>query len=214
MIVVRRALPVLRRLTAITIAIALVALCAAFPFAGTFLVREDALARADAIFVLEGARAERWMEAADVYTAGDAAVIALSPGRQEQAELVLRARGIRYPTNAMLARDALMQLGVPAAAILLPDRSVDNTAEEAQLLRRLAASHGWHRVIVITSKYHCRRTRFAFDRELRGTDVAILVHATRYDSSDPAHWWRHRADVRYVLSELEKLAAYKLGLGG
>lgn len=209
-----RTLSALRRLTIIASVLAVVTAFALLPFAGRFLEREDPLARVDALFVLEGAHAERWMEAADVFKAGYAPTIVLSPGQREQSEAILRARGVIYPSNPMLARSALLQMGVPASAIVLPDGAVDNTGEEAALLRELASSHGWRRVMVITSKYHCRRTAFAFRQALRGSGVAAIVRATRYDTSDPAHWWRNRADVRYVLSELQKLLAYRLGFGG
>jgi len=210
----RRRLPALRRLLIVAAALACAGAIGFVPFAGRFLVREDPLAHVDAIFVLEGAHAERWMEAADLHKAGYAPVIVLSPGWQEDAEAVLRARGVRYPTNPMLARDALLQMGIPASAIVLPERTVDNTGEEAALLRELASAHGWRRVLVITSKYHCRRAGLAFRQGLRGSGIAFSVRATRYDTSDPAHWWRRRAEVRYVLSELQKLFAYRVGFGG
>jgi uncharacterized SAM-binding protein YcdF (DUF218 family) len=210
----RRVLLAVRRL-ALAAILALISATAVFlPFAGRYLVREDPLARADAIFVLDGTRAERWMEAVDLYKAGYASVIALSPGRTEDAEVILRARGIRYPTNASLARDAMVQMGVNASAIVLPDRSVDNTGQEAEMLRDLAAARGWRNVLVITSKYHSRRAGFAFRREFHGSSIAVRMRITRYDVSDPAHWWRHRADVRYVLSELQKLIVYRVGIGG
>lgn len=210
----RRVLLAVRRL-ALAAVLALVCAIAVFlPFAGRYLVREDPLTHADAMFVLEGAHAERWMEAADLYKAGYAPIIALSPGRIEQAEVILRTRGIRYPTNQSLARDALVQMGVNASAIVLPDGSVDNTGQEAQMLRTLAAARGWRSVLVITSKYHCRRAAFAFRREFRDRSVSVSMRATRYDVSDPAHWWRHRGDTRYVVSELQKLLVYRLGVGG
>ena len=184
------------------------------PFAGRFLVREDPLIHADAICVLDGARVERWMEAVDLYKAGYAPVVVLSPGRTEDAELILRARGIRYPSNATLARDAMVQMGVEASAIVIPDASVDNTAQEAEMVRGLAHARGWHSIVMITSKYHSRRAGFAFRRELRGSGVAVNVRTTRYDVSDPAHWWRRRPDVRFVVSELQKLVMYRLGIGG
>ena len=154
------------------------------------------------------------MEAVDLYKAGYAPVVVLSPGRLEDAELTLRSRGIRYPTIGWLARDAMVQMGVDASAIILPDASVDNTGDEAELLHALAAARGWHSLLVITSKYHSRRAGFAYRREFRDSGISVAVHTTRYDTSDPAHWWRHRPDIRYVLSELQKLIVYRLGVGG
>ena len=214
MLVLHRVLRAVRRLALAGVIVVVCGGAVFFPFAGRYLVREDPLTHADAIFVLEGAHAERWMEAVDLYNAGYAPAIALSPGRTEEAELILRARGVHYPSSQSLARDALAQMGVNPSAIVLPEGSVDNTAEEAELLRGLAAARGWRSVMVITSKYHSRRAGFAFRRELRDTGVTITVRSTRYDVSDPAHWWRYRAEIRYVLSELQKLLAYRLGVRG
>ena len=36
--------------------------------------------------------------------------------------------------------------------------------------------------------------------------------ASRYDPSDPARWWRSRADLRFVGFEWIKLVLYRLGL--
>jgi hypothetical protein len=66
----------------------------------------------------------------------------------------------------------------------------------------------------VTSKYHTRRSAFAFRRGLEGTGVQVVMRASRYDLSDPARWWRHRSDLRFVLSEWQKLLAYYLGLQG
>jgi uncharacterized SAM-binding protein YcdF (DUF218 family) len=211
---VRRVLVTVRRLVLAGIAALVCAAIIFFPFAGRYLFREDPLVHADAIFVLDGARAERWMEAADLYQAGYAPVIVISPGRPEAAEVILKARGIRFPNNPSLARDALMQMGINAADVLLPDGSVDNTAQEAAMLHALATARGWRTVLVITSKYHSRRAAFAFRRELRGSPVSICLRTTRYDISDPEHWWRHRADIRYVMSELQKLFMYRVGVSG
>jgi uncharacterized SAM-binding protein YcdF (DUF218 family) len=211
---IRRVLLAVRRVALAALLALAIAIAIFLPFAGRYLVREDPIAHADAIFVLDGARAERWMEAVDLYKAGYAPFIVLSPGRTEDAELILQARGIRYPTNASLAREAMMQMGVGSSAVILPQGSVDNTGQEAEMLGALASSRGWRDVLVITSKYHSRRAGFAFRRELRGRNVAIILRVTRYDTSDPAHWWRHRGDIRYVLSELQKLLVYRLGIGG
>jgi uncharacterized SAM-binding protein YcdF (DUF218 family) len=200
----------------IAVAIALVGMIAAAVFlraAGRYLVVEQALERSDAIVVLGGGRVERWLEAVELFRAGWAPHIVLSRGRIEPAELRLRESGIRFPAEAELVRDAMVQMNVPADAIVILHTSLDNTAQEATSVRRVASAAGWHRLIVVTSKYHTRRTLFAFERDFRGTSIEIRVRGTRYESATPDRWWASRADFRWVTSELQKLLAYRLGLG-
>lgn len=196
-----------------TLVLVVVGMVCFFPFAGRFLVREDPLEPADAIFVLAGARVGRWLEGLELYRERRAPVVVLSPGPTEKAEMNLLARGIRFPTEAEVARAAMVQLGVPSEAVRILPGNVDNTAQEAEALHRLVRETAWQRVIVVTSPYHTRRTGFAFRRQFRGAPVRILVRASRYDESEPARWWRHRRDIRSVTSELQKLALYGLGLG-
>jgi uncharacterized SAM-binding protein YcdF (DUF218 family) len=179
---------------------------------GRYLQHEDPLQKADAIFVLAGTRMERPLEAVDLYREGWAPAIAMSPGRSEPAEEAIRARGARLPSDVEIVRDAMVQAGVPARAIFIGSTSVDNTAAEAVLLRALAEAHHWRTVIVVTSKYHTRRTGFAMRRALDGAGITVIVRATRYDPSDPANWWRRRYDFRFGISEWQKLIAYRLGM--
>jgi uncharacterized SAM-binding protein YcdF (DUF218 family) len=179
---------------------------------GRFLQHEDPLEHADAIFVLAGTRLVRPLEAVDLYKAGWAPLIVLSPGRLEPSERLIRDKGIAFPSESELLRSTLMHLGVPASALAISDESVDNTASEANLLRAMVIARHWHRVIIVTSKYHVRRAGFAFRRGLEHTGAQPIMRASRYDISDPANWWRNRADVRYVLSEWQKLVLYWLGL--
>jgi uncharacterized SAM-binding protein YcdF (DUF218 family) len=180
---------------------------------GTFLVDEDPVQPSDAIFVLAGSQMNRPLEAADLYRAGAARTIVISQDSSDEAVLALEARGVHHPRHAEMVRDTLIKDGIPAAAILMPTRIHDNTAQEAQTLRELARTHDWTRVIVVTSKYHTRRAGFAMRRELRDTRVTVILRASRYDRSHPARWWRHRGDIRFLLQEVPKLAAYLLGLG-
>src|SRR5260221_14010167 len=85
--------------------------------AGRYLQHEDALEKADAVYVLGGSRFERSLEAIDLYQAGYAPTILLSPGREEPAEAAARARGIRFPREGEPGRDAPAGLGIPRAPI-------------------------------------------------------------------------------------------------
>jgi uncharacterized SAM-binding protein YcdF (DUF218 family) len=205
--------PAIRR-TVIVFAAALTTAAAvwALAHAGSYLQHEDTLRRADAIFVLAGTRFERALEAADLYHEGYAPAILLSPGQVEPAENILRRKGIDLLHEVEQVRDALVGLGIPRDAITVGVGAVDNTAAEAKLLREVAAPRGWRVVIVVTSKYHTRRAGFAMRRGLAGAGITVVVRASRYDPSDPAHWWRHRGDIRRLMQEWPKVLAYRLGL--
>ena len=202
--VVRRTLLFLAVLSVATIAWFIVC-------GGRFLQHEDPLQKSDGILVLAGARVERALQAVDLYKEGWAPIIIVSGGRVEAAEAALQQRGITLPREGDAVRVVMGQLGVPASAILQPAESVDNTGQEANMLRAMAQERHWRRVIVVTSKYHTRRAGFAFRRALEGTGAVPIVRASHYDASDPAQWWRRRADFRFAGSEWVKLLFYRLG---
>jgi uncharacterized SAM-binding protein YcdF (DUF218 family) len=182
---------------------------------GAFLAPEDPLQKADAIFVFAGTFVERPLEAADLYRDGYAPVVVITRSTREQdAYEVARRRGATLDDEFTVARDVLRELAVPDAAILSPADVHDNTAQEAATLRELARRERWSRVIVVSSKYHLRRVSLACTRALAGTPVQIIRRGTRYDPSVPGRWWRHRADIRWVVSETPKLLAYALGVRG
>jgi len=86
------------------------------------------------------------------------------------------------------------------------------TATEATELRTLALARGWHTVIVVTSKMHTARARLVFRRRMAGTGVRIIMRASRYDATNIDQWWHNRADLRFALFEVQKYAAYWIGL--
>lgn len=184
-----------------------------FVRAGVFLAREDPLQKADAIMVLAGSQVERPLEAADLYLEGWAPVIVLTYGIQDPALAVLERRGGHVSRGEDQVRDALISTGIPATAFIVPPRVHDNTADEARTVAALSRERGWRRVIVVSSKYHLRRAGFAFRRELDAAGVEVLMHGSRYDDANPPRWWSTRSDIRWMLSEVPKYAAYLLGLG-
>jgi uncharacterized SAM-binding protein YcdF (DUF218 family) len=181
---------------------------------GRFLAREDPIEPADAIVVLAGTRAERPLEAVDLYLAHYAPRIVLSYGNlEDQAIHAAEQRGAHVVSDVDQLKAMMIELGVPAEALIIPSRGHDNTADEARTMREIAQAHGWRRIIVVSSKYHLRRVSMAFGRTFRGSDVQILVHGSRYDPSTPDRWWHRRGDVRWLVSELPKVVAYAAGWG-
>jgi uncharacterized SAM-binding protein YcdF (DUF218 family) len=117
-----------------------------------------------------------------------------------------------YPREGDLARNAILAAGVPPEAVTVLDRSVDNTAHEAAQFKDILSPGQPSRLIVVTSRYHTRRTGFAFRRTFKETPVQVLVRGSRYSRVHPNQWWRYRSDARFIMYELPKLGAYLAGL--
>jgi len=210
----RRALRVLARGSLAVSTAFLLFLACGFPFAGRYLIVEDPVAAADAIVVLGTTRSGRWLEALDLYEGKIAPHIVLSSDRIEGRDLEYQVRGVRIPRTSDLVRDAMVGLGVPPEAVEVFPHPLDNTAQEAEASLALARERGWDRLVIVTSKYHTRRARFAFNRAFSGSRIHIAVRPTRYEIVRPRTWWADRHDARWVVQEIPKLLLYWLGLEG
>jgi uncharacterized SAM-binding protein YcdF (DUF218 family) len=179
---------------------------------GNWLVVDDPLQKADAIFVLGGSRYERPLEAVDLYQAGWAPRVLLMKQIADAGERALSARGIPYRREVDEQIEVMVRLGVPSSAILVLNEA-DNTAEEADALYQAATTNRWSRVIIVTSKQHTRRARLVMRRRLAGTGVEVRMRYSRYDASDTDRWWRNRSTLRFTLFETQRLFGYWIGVG-
>ena len=178
---------------------------------GAFLVVEDPLAKADAIFVLGGTRYERPLEAVELYKAGWAPRITVNRQIADNGEIDLMKRGIPYKREVDEQIEVMGRLGVPASAITVLNEA-NSTADEADTLYAIATRDRWTRVIVVTSKQHTRRARLVMRRRMAGTGVEVLVRASRLDDADVHGWWKNRSTLRFTLFESQRLVAYWIGL--
>ena len=201
-----------RRVLAAAAVVLLVCAIVAGRFLGRWLVVDEPVTQADAVFVLAGAPAERIVEGGDLVVAGLAPRIVVSGAIRDGGEIELERRGIPMPVTGALQRDALVRMGVPAGAIVLLPPRHNSTGDEAATLAALIREHGWRRVIVVTSKYHTRRSGFVIRRAVAATGVTIIMRASRYDQSNPDRWWSEHSDRRFVFFEVQKLIAYALGV--
>ena len=206
-----------RKLALLVVLLIVAGMSACVVNAGRMIVHPDARNTpepADAIVVLAGTPADRWLEAYDLWKEGRAPVIVLSRGTVKDAAIVeLERRGVRWPSDYEPAvRTLTGPLGVPASAVQLLSVEVDSTADEALVLAKDAQRLGWKRVIVVTSLPHTRRTALAMRRILEPAGIQFQVRATRYDQFRPERWWQSRASSRWILSEWPKLLLYRMGL--
>jgi uncharacterized SAM-binding protein YcdF (DUF218 family) len=225
---------------------------------GSFLVVEDPLREAGAIVTLGGGPPFREMEAARLYRAGWAPFVVLVRAARREESKVFEDLGITLGEKWELSREVLMRLGVPAAAIVVPDDEVAGTLEELQavwdeLQRAKSKGQGGSSrehgagsmeqgaedqtsevgdqrseisdqrpalskvegsavapVILVTSKYHTRRTRLTWHYVTGGRSQAI-VRAASGDPFDPSRWWQERRFVLSVVREYLGLANYYMG---
>jgi uncharacterized SAM-binding protein YcdF (DUF218 family) len=200
----------LLRATAAAALLLLLFTALAGPRLGGWLVREDPLAKADAIYVLGGTMYERPLEALDLYKAGWAPTIVLVRQIADWGERWLIDHDVKVTTELELQIDLLQRMGVARDAVTAVEPK-GSTAEEAQALLALMNERGWSTVIVVTSKQHTRRAGLSMRRVL-GDDKKVIVRASRYDRSDVDRWWADRATLRFTLFETQRYVAYWLGI--
>jgi uncharacterized SAM-binding protein YcdF (DUF218 family) len=159
---------------------------------GQLWVLDQPAEHADVIVVLsdDNYTGDRAAHAADLYHAG------LAPQVVASGRLLRPYAGV----SEMIERD-LESRGVPANSIVKFSHRAANTREEAEALAGLVANRGWKRVLVVTSNYHARRTRFIFERVFRPS-VTVRVSAARDSEFDPAHWWESRLGTKLFFNEL------------
>jgi uncharacterized SAM-binding protein YcdF (DUF218 family) len=160
--------------------------------AGQLWIVDEPAEHADAIIVLS-----------DDNYAGDRAFHAADLYRIRVAPLVVASGRMLRPYTGMaeiIERD-LETHGVPMESIVKFPHRAANTREEAEALKALVANRGWRRVLIVTSNYHTRRTRFIFSRVFP-SNVAVRVSAAHDSEFDPAHWWETRLGVKLFSGEL------------
>lgn len=172
---------------------------------GRFLVREDALVRADAIVVLGGAPMDRAPLGAQLLREGWAPVIVFTGGVKDD-ELALY--GIDR-SEAALGLDAarLDSALIPRAMILEVGTS---TQEEAEAVRTQAVERHWSRIIVVTTEFHTRRAGRVFRKALGPAGVAVVMRAAPGHDYEAARWWESEGGLLMVNNEYMKLLWYAL----
>ncbi|MFZ0521450.1 MAG: YdcF family protein [Candidatus Acidiferrales bacterium] len=160
-------------------------------FAGEFWIVDDAPEASDVIIVLSGDNydAVRAARAAALFRAG------LAP------HVVATGRALRsYASTTELMKRDLVDHGVPAAAVISLTHHAGDTRQEAAAVSEFVASHGWKKVLLVTSNYHTRRSEYIYERTLPpGTQLRVI--SAPDIEYDPQSWWRTREGVKLFLHE-------------
>ncbi len=159
--------------------------------AGNYWIKSDAPANADAIVILsdDNFNADRATRAADLYHDGWAPRV-VGSGRR------LRP----YISIADLMQHDLESRGVPKQAVIPFAHDATNTLEELRGIRAFVQQHGWKRIMIVTSNYHTRRTRYLCEHVFPA-DVHVLVVAAPDHDYDPDSWWKTRKGLKIYFHE-------------
>jgi uncharacterized SAM-binding protein YcdF (DUF218 family) len=133
----------------------------------------------------------------------DRATHAAELSRQAVAPVVV-ASGRRLRPSAgisELMQHDLIERGVPKDKIVLFPNDADSTIEQVSQIERFASEHGWKRLLLVTSNYATRRTRY-IALKLAPPGMTVSVANARDGDFDPEHWWEKRSSIKAFLGEL------------
>jgi uncharacterized SAM-binding protein YcdF (DUF218 family) len=193
----------------ISLLFVVVAAVLAFRGVGRWLIREDALAPADAIVVLSGRMPARAEQAGYIFHLGLAPEVWITHPDNPSEDLA--AMGIRYFGEDDYSQAILIRQGVPQTSIhILPD-SITDTEQEIYEIAGHMREEKKNTVIIVTSLPHTRRVRVLWNK-LAGSDLRAVVRGAPEDSFDADHWWRNTVDALAVTREIMGLANAWTGL--
>jgi uncharacterized SAM-binding protein YcdF (DUF218 family) len=171
------------------------------PLIGEVLVVEDRLEKSDVIIVLgTDSKGDREAWAAKLYENGFA------------KRIIMCGYEVGWQTStAEIMKRHAVYLGVPEDAIIL-DYGWDNngTWDNAINSLKIVKKNNFQTVIVVTSNYHTRRSRYAFRKVFRDSNVRILISPCPGGSFSPDEWWKSRRHIKGIFLEYTKLLYYFL----
>lgn len=125
-----------------------------------------------------------------------------------------RRAGSNQPRPLIVERSSgiLEAAGVPPGQIVRLPLVVRSTYDEATALRAYVQQHSLASVLIVTSPYHALRSRWVFQRVMRGTGTRIEVTSIEpgIQSPLPTTWWHTRRGWQSVAGEYVKLVYYMI----
>lgn len=168
-------------------------------------VRDEPLAKADAVVVLGGGVNFRPFAAARLYRDGWAPKVLATNVKITHSEKLKLT-----PSETELCHRVLLEKGVPESALEFVGSEVSSTQEEAIAVADWAKAHGVKTLIVPTELFHTRRVGWCLTRQLRGSGIAVKTRAIRTSEYAVDNWWRSEQGLIAFQNEVAKQAFYWL----
>jgi uncharacterized SAM-binding protein YcdF (DUF218 family) len=158
---------------------------------GHYFVVDEQPQPSDAIIMLgdDNFNGDRAAHAAELFKAGWA------------PRVVASGRALRpYAGIPELEAHDLQSHGVPDASIIRFSHAASDTHEECVFIGQLVAQKNWKKIIIVTSTYHTRRSKYICDRALPAGTV-LRMSAAKDSEFDPDNWWHSRLGTRTLFHE-------------
>jgi uncharacterized SAM-binding protein YcdF (DUF218 family) len=170
-----------------------------------FLIINDELQPADAIFLLSSDVNTRPFRVAELYKQGFAPIIVIC--RAEDTPVV--ELGL-VANDTDIAVGVMEKLGVPPEKIIILTipGGVTSTFDEAAAFRQYVEANQVRRIILVTSAFHTRRASWIVDKALSGLPITLETAAVPYADFDQTTWWQNETGLITLNNEYIKLFFY------
>ncbi len=169
----------------------------------TYLICEDKLQKADALFVLSGGGYDRGNEAVKVFEQGYAPRIICTGGNEVIEFKVFNIDTLESDiTVANLKRQHIPD------SVIVEIREGTSTKEEAGIILNYCKNHSLKTVIVLSSKLHTHRINQVFRQPLQNIGVKLMVHGAPSSRFDEMLWWQSENGLIAINNEWLKTFYY------
>jgi uncharacterized SAM-binding protein YcdF (DUF218 family) len=165
---------------------------------GNFLIREDQLEQADAIYILGGASQERTAEAYRLFKKGISEEF-ICTGEHESEEMKLLDTIL---TEAEITKAFLIKKGIPSKNIICLIEGT-STREEADIIFNHAKGK-YDKIIILSSKFHLRRVKRVFSQKFEGSGIQLIFRGAPAKDYDENEWWKYEKGLLMVNNEYIK----------
>jgi len=172
---------------------------------GNFLIDEDSIEKADAIFVLGGNNYDRSLKALDLHRKSIAPLI-YTMGENVSNDLAIM--GAEIP-DALLAQEFLLDLGLTINQVI-PIIKGTSTAEESDAILTECLSKKYSTIVIVSDKFHLRRVGNVFKEKFKNKGVTVLLAGASNSTYDEHKWWQYESGLIMLNNEYIKLGYYWL----
>lgn len=172
---------------------------------GSFLIKEDPVEKAEAMFVLSGRPFERGLAAMDIFYAGYADRIVCLGSVVPQD---LKSLGYNYKESELIQHFLSYRMQIPEQNInILPIGT--STFEESEAILKYCKEHGYKKVLIVSSSMHTRRVQFTFKDKFAKAGIQTIIRG-HIRQQDPPYWWQNEQGIIIVNNEYIKILYYWL----